>query len=75
MINSNPYNFFDKIICINLRNRTDWNESAKNVFNKLKIPNVEFYFADKSSKGGRYGCFESHINVIKKAYIQDCDNI
>ena len=75
MINNNPYNFFDKIICINLTTRKDRYESAKNEFNNLNIPNVEFYIANKSSNGGRYGCFESHINVIKKAYIQGCDNI
>jgi len=74
MIN-NLYYFFDKIVCINLRHRKDRYNSAKNLFDKLNIPNVEFYIADKSSIDGRYGCFESHINVIKKAYIQDCNNI
>ena len=59
------YNFFDKIICINLKTRQDRYESALKTFQSLNINNVEFYFANKSPKGGRYGCFESHINVIK----------
>jgi GR25 family glycosyltransferase involved in LPS biosynthesis len=69
------YNFFDKIYCINLKHRPDRYISATKVFNDLNIPNVEFYITEKSSKGGRYGCFESHINVIKKAYNEGYNNI
>jgi GR25 family glycosyltransferase involved in LPS biosynthesis len=69
------YNFFDKIYCINLIYRKDRYESAQSTFKKLNISNVEFYFATKSDKGGRYGCFESHINVIKKAYNEGYNNI
>ena len=69
------YNFFDKIYCINLKHRPDRYISANKIFKDLNIPNVEFYFAEKSAKGGRYGCFESHINVIKKAYNSGCNNI
>ena len=71
----NLYNYFDKIICINLKSRPDRYLSATKEFQKLNINNVEFYFADKSSKGGRYGCFESHINVIQKCYDEGCNNI
>ena len=69
------FNFFDKIFCINLKYRKDRYISANKVFNKLNIINVEFYITDKSPKGGRYGCFESHINVIKKAYHLGYNNI
>uniref|UniRef100_A0A6C0EBS6 Glycosyl transferase family 25 domain-containing protein n=1 Tax=viral metagenome TaxID=1070528 RepID=A0A6C0EBS6_9ZZZZ len=72
---NNLYNFFDKIICINLKSRPDRYESATIEFKKLNINNVEFYFAEKSSKGGKYGCFESHINVIKKCYNKGYYNI
>ena len=71
----NLYNYFDKIVCINLKSRPDRYLSAIKEFQKLNINNVEFYFADKSSKGGRYGCFESHINVIQKCYDEGCNNI
>jgi GR25 family glycosyltransferase involved in LPS biosynthesis len=70
-----PYEFFDKIICINLKIRQDRYESVKKEFNELNINNVEYFFADKSSKGGRYGCFESHISVIQKCYNEGCNNI
>ena len=73
--NSNLYNFFDKIVCINLKSRPDRYLSASNEFKKLNINNVEFYFAEKSHKGGKYGCFESHINVIQKCYNEKCNNI
>jgi hypothetical protein len=72
---NNLYNFFDKIICINLKSRPDRYESSLKEFKKLNINNVEFYFAEKSSKGGKYGCFESHINVIKKCYNEGYYNI
>ena len=69
------YNYFDKIYCINLKYRKDRYISANKVFNELNIKNVEFYITDKSPKGGKYGCFESHINVIKKAYNSGYNNI
>jgi hypothetical protein len=36
---------------------------------------VQFYLVDKSDKGGMYGCFESHIKVIKDAYEKGLNNI
>ena len=69
------YNYFDKIYCINLEYRKDRYISANNTFNKLNIKNVEFVIVNKSPKGGRYGCFESHINVIKNAYNSEYNNI
>jgi len=69
------YEFFDKIYCINLKSRKDRYNLATQTFNKLNIHNVEFYITDKSPQGGEYGCFESHINVIKKAYYAGYNNI
>ena len=69
------YNYFDKIYCINLKYRKDRYISVNKVFNELNIKNVEFYITDKSPKGGSYGCFESHINVIKNAYNSGYNNI
>lgn len=61
------YSFFNKIVCINLKERKDKYNSVNEVFTKLKIP-VDFYFATKHPKSGRIGCFESHINVITDFY-------
>jgi len=69
------YNFFDKIYCINLITRNDRYMSATNTFNKLNIKNVEFCRVNKSDKGGRYGCFESHIDIIKKSLKLNLNNI
>lgn len=63
----NPYNFFDTITCMNLVNRKDKFESAKNVFTKLKIP-AKFYITEKHKYGGKFGCFYSKYNVVKEAY-------
>jgi GR25 family glycosyltransferase involved in LPS biosynthesis len=68
------YEKFDKIICINLKERNDKYNNVKQVFEKLNIP-VEFYFAEKHSISGRIGCFESHINVITDAYNNNMKNI
>jgi glycosyl transferase family 25 len=69
------YNFFDKIYCINLKHRTDRYNSSLKTFIKLNINNVKYFLANKHPKGGRYGCFESHINVIHDAYINNYNYI
>jgi len=69
------YSYFDKIICLNLKENKKRYLSSLNEFKKLNINNVEYYFADKSKKGGRYGCFESHINIIKKCYNENYNNV
>jgi len=71
----NSYNFFDKIYCINLKYRTDRYNSSLKVFRQLNIYNVKYFLADKHHNGGRYGCFDSHINVIKDAHNNNYNNI
>jgi len=61
------YHIFDSVFCLNLRERKDRYEHSKQLFDRLKIP-VEFLFADKHPYSGSIGCFESHINAVKKAY-------
>ena len=67
-------NNFDKIICINLKERKDKYNNVKNVFDKLNI-NVDFYYAEKHKTSGRIGCFESHIHVIENCYNNNLNNI
>jgi GR25 family glycosyltransferase involved in LPS biosynthesis len=67
-------NYFDKITCINLIERDDKYEKAKNIFKKLNI-DVEFYRPKKHINSGRVGCFESHVNVIEKCYNSNYKNI
>lgn len=68
------YNYFDRIVCVNLSHRRDKRNRVSKVFDTLHIP-VQFYTAQSHPKGGRYGCFHSHINVIKEAYNDGMQNI
>lgn len=64
---SNTYAFFDDIVCINLEHRKDRKSISQSIFDKLNI-NCHFHTVQKHPKGGMYGCFDSHIQVIKDAY-------
>lgn len=69
------YEFFDKIVCINLSTRPDKKSHVERVFKEIAIPNVSYYIAHPHPKGGRYGCFQSHIDVIDSAYREGCSNV
>jgi GR25 family glycosyltransferase involved in LPS biosynthesis len=51
------------IYCINLISRPDRKEYVTEQFKKLDIDNVIFLPLTKHSKGGIYGCHDSHIKV------------
>lgn len=57
------WDFFDDIICINLKTRPDRKIYAEKVFKELNIP-IKFLVVDKHPKGGIYGCFHSHIQIV-----------
>jgi len=73
-MSNNTWSYFDKIICINLYNRDDRYHDVKQLFVDHNIP-AQFYRTHKHPNGGKQGCFESHINCIKKAYDEGCKNI
>jgi GR25 family glycosyltransferase involved in LPS biosynthesis len=61
------YNLMDKIYCINLISRNDRYELMQNF---EKEENIKLtYYRPKKHNNGRIGCFISHIEVIKDAYI------
>jgi GR25 family glycosyltransferase involved in LPS biosynthesis len=74
MSNNNIYSFFGDIVCINLKHRADRKEHSQQIFRELNI-SPHYYTAIKHSNGGMYGCFESHIDVVKYAYKKGFDNI
>jgi len=74
MQNKHVYSFFDDIVCINLRSREDRRTYVTSVFKHLDIPH-RFHTIEKSPKGGKYGCFESHIDVIRECYTRGCRRI
>lgn len=71
---SNLNTFFNDIVCINLEHRKDRKQVSENIFKQLNI-NCRFHTVRKHPKGGMYGCFESHIQVIKDAYNKGLDNL
>lgn len=71
---TNIYDFFDDIICINLDISVDRKKHAEKYFDKLNIP-ARFFTAVKHKKGGLYGCFDSHIQILIEAYKKNLDYI
>lgn len=71
---TNVYDFFDDIVCINLDISTERKICSQNMFDKYNIP-ARFFTATKHPNGGLYGCFDSHVQVVKYAYESGLDNI
>ena len=80
---NNPFNFFDKIFCINLDDRQDrWKECC-DIFNKYEInnkverfPAFKFIHQDPQllKAMGQIGCSMSHFAITKKAKEQNLKN-
>ena len=68
------WDFFDEIYCINLYTAEDRYLHVQKLAKKYGIP-IKFYRTHRHVNGGLQGCFESHINVIKKAYENGSKNI
>jgi GR25 family glycosyltransferase involved in LPS biosynthesis len=78
---NNPFNFFDKIYCINLAERSDrWNECLKN-FEKYEINNYERIDAVKidanrpSKRKGQIGCALSFATCFEKMKKENLKNV
>jgi GR25 family glycosyltransferase involved in LPS biosynthesis len=61
-----------KIYCINLYERDDRYNYVKKEFNKYNL-DVHFVRNHKHKLGGRYGCFDSHIQCLKDAKKNNID--
>ena len=71
----NLWDFFDgQIYCINLNTRDDRYKSSKKIFEKYDVP-VQYFRVNKHPKGGTYGCFDSHIKIIRKAYYEGAERV
>ena len=53
------------IYCINLEHRKDRKEHSLQQFNELDVPHdkVTYLKFTKDARGGKYGCFDSHMKV------------
>lgn len=59
----------DRYVCINLLERDDRLEHAKQRFAAVGLAEqITFHRVKRDARGGRYGCYESHRSVIEKAY-------
>jgi hypothetical protein len=60
------------IYCINLLERTDRKENVINEFSKLNIDcsNVKFPDFNRDVRGGKYGCYDSHVKIWKDFYLK-----
>lgn len=67
-------NYFNEIICISLDKNKKRRDYAKYYFSKLGLDG-KFFIVDKDKRGGLYGCFISHIILIKYALKKNYDNI
>lgn len=68
------YNYFEDIVCINLDISSDRKQHAEYYFQTLGIP-ARFFTAMKHPRGGMYGCFDSHVQVLIDAYERGLNNI
>lgn len=64
-----------KSYCISLRENKKERVRCRKVFQNYDL-DVDFHIVERSPKGGKFGCFESHINVLKKGidYFNNCDD-
>jgi GR25 family glycosyltransferase involved in LPS biosynthesis len=68
------YEYFDKIVCINLKERPEKKEWVQKLAKKHSIP-IEFYEVERHPEGGMVGCFESHLNIIRSCYQDQLKNV
>lgn len=68
------WSYFDDIVCINLKDRTDRYEKSRIMFDKIGIP-IRYYQPERHPISGQQGCFESHVNIIREAWNKGCQNL
>lgn len=60
------FDWIPYIACINLKSREDRFAAMRKTFARAGIlDRVKFFRVEKHAKGGRYGCYESHLKVYK----------
>lgn len=70
------WDFFDKIYCISLKERTDRQENARAQFEKVGLASrVEFFLAEKPLFHSEQGIYESHMQCIQKGIEENAQTI
>jgi GR25 family glycosyltransferase involved in LPS biosynthesis len=70
-----PFDFFDKIFCINLDERTDRWEKSKKEFNRIGILEKVERFSAIKEDDGRLGIIKSNLEIIKYAKKENLNNV
>lgn len=71
----NPFDFFEKIWCINLDKRTDRWELAQEEFSKMGILDKVERFSAIEHQDGRVGVIKSNLAVVKDAKEKGYNNV
>jgi GR25 family glycosyltransferase involved in LPS biosynthesis len=71
----NPFNYFEKIFCINLNKRSDRWIKSQEEFKKIGIIDKVERFPAIEMTDGRIGCIKSHLEIIKYAKENDLQNV
>jgi len=73
---ANNWNYFDKIYCISLDERSERREEAEAQFDKIGLLDyVEFHIAKKHPYDSEEGIYESHMACIKNGLLACAGNI
>ena len=67
---SSPFNYFDRIYCINLDSRPDRLQETENEFNMLGIDAYE-RIPGVVASSGKFGCSKAIANTIEKALAEN----
>jgi GR25 family glycosyltransferase involved in LPS biosynthesis len=59
---------FDRIVCITLAGNTARREHAQRELTRCGAGAFRFFVAQRHARGGRVGCFDSHVRVVRAAY-------
>jgi len=73
---SSLWSEIDAIQCINLRSRPDRKRDTVAQFEKVGLSQkVDFYLAERNTKGSIVGCYDSHRACIQKSYDKGCSTV
>lgn len=70
----NPFSVFDRIVCITLSEATREHERVSKLAMELGM-NMEFHVVERNKRGGKRGCFESHIQVMEMCIESGARNV
>lgn len=73
---TNHWDYFDKIYCISLEERSDRRKEVETQFDKIGLLDyVEFHIVKKHPYDSEEGIYESHMACMKKGLLAGADNI